>query len=99
MNELLLPYRRDTPSEHEQPWRRVLAGSPEFGDAEEASFPFTQLHTTAELVDRIASISFVARLDAGARDELLAQVRGMVEGLPQPFAFRYRTDLYVFRRA
>jgi SAM-dependent methyltransferase len=99
VNELLLPYRRDTPSEHEQPWRAVLAASPAYGDGEEASFPFVQHHTTEELVDRIASISFVARLGPGARAVLLDQVRATVEPLPQPFAFTYRTDVHVFRRA
>jgi SAM-dependent methyltransferase len=98
INELLLPHRRDTPSEHEQPWRAVLAASPDFGEVEEASFPFAHRLTTAELLDRIASISFVARLEPGVREELLAQVRDAVEGPPQPFAFRYRTDVHVFRR-
>jgi SAM-dependent methyltransferase len=100
VNELLLPYRRDTPSEHEQPWREALAASPAYGDGdgEEASFPFVQHHTTEELVDRIASISFVARLDPGARAVLLDQVRAAVEPLPQPCAFTYRTDVHVFRR-
>ena len=98
VNELLAPARRDTPSEHEQPWRGVLAASPEFGDAEERSFPWVQEHTTEELLDRIASISFVARLDPPAREALLAQVRDEVAALPQPFEFRYRTDVYVFPR-
>jgi SAM-dependent methyltransferase len=99
VHELLLPARRGTPSEHEQPWREVLAAAHEFRDAERASFPFAQLHTTEELVDRIASVSFVACLEPGARGELLAAVRAEVEGLPQPFEFRYRTDVFVFRRA
>jgi ubiquinone/menaquinone biosynthesis C-methylase UbiE len=99
VNELLRPVRRDTPSEHEQPWRAVLDSSPLFGPAEERSFPWVQAHTTEELVDRIASVSFVAKLEPGAREELLAQVRREVEGLPQPFDFRYRTDVLVFPRA
>ena len=99
VNELLLPYRRDTPSEHEEPWRAVLDGMPELAAAEEASFPFAQLLTVAELLDRIASISFVARLDPDARAELLAQVREAVEGKEEPFSFRYRTDVTVVRRA
>jgi ubiquinone/menaquinone biosynthesis C-methylase UbiE len=99
VNELLLPHRRDTPSEHEQTWRAVLAASPAYGDAEEASFAFVKHYTTGELVDRIASISFVARLDPDARAVLLDQVRATVEGLPEPFAFTYRTDVYVSRRA
>jgi ubiquinone/menaquinone biosynthesis C-methylase UbiE len=98
VNELLLPYRRETPSEHEQPWRAMLAASPAYGSADEASFPFVQHQTTEELADRIASISFIAGLDPAAREVLLDQVRETVEPLPQPFAFAYRTDVHVFRR-
>jgi SAM-dependent methyltransferase len=98
INELLLPVRRDTPSEHEQPWRAVLDATPLFGPSEERSFPWVQSHTTEELADRIASVSFVARLEPPAREELLARVRAEVEELPQPFDFRYRTDVLVFPR-
>ena len=98
INDVLAPARRDTPSEHERPWREVLAASPEFGVAEERSFPWVQGHTTDELLDRIASVSFVARLDPSAREALLADVRDVVAELPQPFEFRYRTDVYVYPR-
>jgi SAM-dependent methyltransferase len=98
VDELLLPVRRDTPSEHEQPWREVLAASPALGPVDERSFAFAQLSTTDELVERIASVSFVARLEPAARDELLGRLRTLVEPLPQPFAFRYRTDVLVFPR-
>ena len=88
--------RRDTPSEHEQPWRAVLESSPLFGPAEERSFPWVQSHTTDELADRIASVSFVAR-SSPPRARSCWQVRAEVEELPQPFDFRYRTDVLVFR--
>jgi SAM-dependent methyltransferase len=99
INELLRPVRRGTPSEHEQPWRDVLARSDSFGGAEERSFAWAQSQTTEELVDRIASVSFVARLAESARKELLEQVREEVAALPQPFDFHYRTDVYVFERS
>jgi ubiquinone/menaquinone biosynthesis C-methylase UbiE len=98
VDELLRPVREDAPSEHEQPWRTVLAASPSFAAAEERSFPWVQRHTTAELLDRIASISFVAQLEPERRERLLAEVAGEVEALPQPFDFRYRTDVHVLPR-
>jgi len=98
INDLLQPVRRDTPSEHEQPWRAVLEASALFGPAEKRSFAWVQSHTTDELADRIASVSFFARLEPAAREELLAQVRAEVEELPQPFDFHYRTDVLVFPR-
>jgi SAM-dependent methyltransferase len=98
LNALLLPYRRDTPSEHEQPWRAVLRVAPTFGPEVLRSFPWVQPHTTEQLVDRISSVSFVARLEAPERDRLLERVREAVAGLSQPFAFTYRTDVFVFPR-
>ncbi len=98
LNALLLPYRRELPSEDEQPWRTVLRDAPAFGAEVVRSFPWVQPHTTEELVDRISSISFVARLDAPERERLLEWVREAVAGLPQPFGFSYRTDVFVFPR-
>jgi len=99
VNELLLPYRRATPSEHEQPWRAFLVASPLFDAVELQSFPWVQLHTADELTDRIRSVSFVARLEPAEREALLGRVRDAVAGLSEPFEFRYRTDIYVVRRS
>jgi SAM-dependent methyltransferase len=98
INQVLLPVRGETPSEHEQPWRVPLAESASYGPEEERSFPWVARHTTAELLERIASVSFVARLEPGPRGELLARVADVVGDQPQPFAFRYRTDVYVYPR-
>ena len=46
----------------------------------------------------MASVSFVAALDESERAPLLAGVRALVAGGPEPFPFRYRTDVYVYRR-
>jgi ubiquinone/menaquinone biosynthesis C-methylase UbiE len=98
IDELLLPYRRETPSEHVQPWRAVLDAATAFGTLEQRSFPWVQPHTTEQLVDRVSSISFVALLDRATRELLLARVRAAVAGLPEPFGFSYRTDVFVYPR-
>jgi ubiquinone/menaquinone biosynthesis C-methylase UbiE len=98
IDDLLRPVRRDTPSEHRQPWRKVLAASPAFGETEQRSFPWIQRQTTQSLLDRIASISFVAQLEEAERAELLERVRAVVAPLQEPFDFRYRTDVVVFPR-
>ena len=98
LNELLRPHRGETPSEHERPWRESIAASPLFGACDERSFEWVQLHTADELVERIASVSFVAWLQEAVRDGLLARVREAVAGLPEPFPFRYRTDVHVYPR-
>jgi ubiquinone/menaquinone biosynthesis C-methylase UbiE len=98
VDELLRPVRRDTPSEHEQPWRGVMRDSALYRTAEERSFPWIQPQTTAELRARVASISFVARLDEAERERLLTRVVEAVDGVPEPFDFRYHTDVVVFAR-
>jgi len=95
---ILRPYRRETPSEYVQPWVAVLERAPSFGPPEQRSFPWVQPHTTAELVDRISSVSYVARLDAADRKRLLDHVRATVADLPEPFGFTYRTDVFVYPR-
>ena len=40
--ELLLPYRGDTPNEHERPWLADVAASPSFGPIEEWSVPWVE---------------------------------------------------------
>jgi len=98
LQELLAGFRRSAPSEHERPWRASIASSPFFGPGELRSFDWIQPHTASELAERIASVSFVAALEEGERDELLARVRALVAGVPEPFPFRYRTDVYTYLR-
>ena len=99
LNELLAPYRGDARSEHEQPWRADIDASPLFGPAEVRSFAWVQPYTREELVDRIASVSFIARLDDDARADLLERVRALAGAAGEPFPFRYRTDVFVFPRS
>ena len=98
LQELLAAARKRTPSEHEQPWRASIAASPHFAAGELRSFAWEQPHTASELSERVASVSFVAALDEGERAPLLARVRALVAGAPEPFPFRYRTDVYVYPR-
>jgi SAM-dependent methyltransferase len=98
LQELIAPYRRRAPSEHEQPWRAVFAASRQFGPEEMSSFPWVQSYTVDELIDRFGSVSFIAALDEGERAALLGRVRELAGGLEEPFDFPYRTDVYVYRR-
>ena len=86
---------RDTPSEHERAVARGARGvAGRSAPREERSFPWVQTHTTAELLDRIASVSFVARPRRRPRARRCS--RGCARrsrALPQPFEFRYRTDV------
>ena len=98
LQELIAPYRRRAPSEHEQPWRAVFAASSAFGPEERSSFPWVQSYTVDELADRFGSVSFIAALDEGERSALLDRVRALASGLEEPFDFPYHTDVYVYPR-
>jgi SAM-dependent methyltransferase len=98
LNGLLAPYRRQAPSEHEQPWRAALAASPFFGPFELRSFAWDASSTAPELRERIASVSFVAALSPAEREALLDRVEQLARTRGEPFPFRYRTDVYVVER-
>jgi ubiquinone/menaquinone biosynthesis C-methylase UbiE len=93
--ELLLPYRGDTPNEHERPWLADLATSASFEPIEEWSVPWVAHLTRAELAGRFGSVSFVAQLPHDERRALLARIDAVAEELGEPVEFRYRTDVFV----
>jgi ubiquinone/menaquinone biosynthesis C-methylase UbiE len=92
---LLLPYRGETPNEHERPWLAAVAASPRFGPIEEFSVPWTAHYTRADLAGRFGSVSFVANLPEDERERLLARIDAEAAELDEPMEFRYRTDVYV----
>ncbi len=58
----------------------------------------SQQHLDADqFVDRIASISFIAALDPGERDDVLASIRELARRHSEPLA--YDSEVYVFERA
>ncbi len=95
LEALMGEYRGAAPFEYEQPWRVALAAAAFFGPEEKRSFRWDLPHTADELVDRIASVSFVAGLGPDEREELLGRVRTLAGGRPEPFPFPHRTDVYV----
>jgi SAM-dependent methyltransferase len=98
LGELLSPYRRGTPSRGGRRWDRVVAAFPTFATVEQRSFAWTAELSAEGFVERVATTSVVAALAEEPRHALLAQVRGLVSGLPEPVAFSYRTDVSVYRR-
>jgi ubiquinone/menaquinone biosynthesis C-methylase UbiE len=80
-------------------WRRPLEASRLFARGTVAMFPHEQLFTVGDLCERVASTSFIAAMDEGERDALLAQVRQLAAGLQEPFPFPYRTEVHVIPRS
>jgi hypothetical protein len=82
----------------ERAWRAPLEAFPAFGEIEERAFEFEQLLDAEGLVERVASISWIARLDDQRREAVLDQVRQLGSAQPAPFAFPYVTQVFLAER-
>jgi SAM-dependent methyltransferase len=99
VEELLTPLRGAVSAQHYGAWHRPLEESSLFGAPEIRRFDHAQQLTADDLCDRVASTSFVATMSSGARGELLERVRGLTEGMTEPFAFPYETEVYLIPRS
>ena len=89
----IVPYGGD-----EGGWRAVLDASPLGVVLETRRFAYVQRFRVPDLLDRVASTSFVAAMGEGERAELLQQVRALAGGLDEPFDFPYVTEVDVVPR-
>jgi SAM-dependent methyltransferase len=95
LGRLLEPARNRVPAQRDSVWRAPFERSPLFGALEVRRFPFAQQFTADDLADRVGSTSFVAAMRPEEREELLVSVRALVDGVPEPFPFRYVTEIFV----
>jgi SAM-dependent methyltransferase len=79
-------------------WEGLLAETHLFHPAEERVFDHVHVVDADTLVDRYASVSFVATLPDADRSELLDRIRASIEGYPEPIEFPYLTRVYVYKR-
>jgi SAM-dependent methyltransferase len=77
VEELIAPYRGHTPALLTGAWRVPLEHTELFGPLELHTFPNEQPLDADGLVDRVASISFIASLDEAERAEVLRAVRAL----------------------
>jgi SAM-dependent methyltransferase len=94
MNEIIDPYESDAPRERWGAWMAPFTDTGLFTALEETEFTNAQELDADGLVDRVASISFIAIQSDDIRSTILAQVRELAESLPQPFALPHRTHVY-----
>ena len=99
IEELLRPLRGSVSAQQEGAWRAPLDRSLLFEGGAQAVFRYDHSSTADDVCDRVASTSFVATMQPLDRDELLVRLRALTHGLVEPFAFRYRTEVYVFPRS
>jgi SAM-dependent methyltransferase len=99
LEELIEPLRGEVIMQRSMEWRPPLEASPLFGEVEERVFRLDQQLTVAGLLERVASTSFIAAMAEAERRVLLEQVRALVAGVEEPFAFPYRTEVFVIPRS
>lgn len=95
LQEIILPHGGKVRSHHDFAPEKAIESSGLFGPVEQRSWPYVQRLSRAHLVDRIASTSYIAILDPDARAGVLGQVLEAAEGMPEPIAIPYTTDVYL----
>jgi SAM-dependent methyltransferase len=89
----------DTPSERTGEWHRAFSATDLFGTMNQLRFPHRQELDVEGLVDRVASVSYVAALPDPARARVLDEVRDLTRTHPDlagrdRFHLPYVTELY-----
>jgi SAM-dependent methyltransferase len=96
IEELLGPYRADTPTHRLDSWRGALEGTHLFGALDEHEFANAQRLDAAGLEARVGSVSFIAALDDPERERVLERARALAgEGT---VVVPYRTEVQLCRR-
>jgi SAM-dependent methyltransferase len=103
LTEIIDRLAGDAPRHATAPWRAAFDRTDRFTPVDEASFPNPMTVTPEQLLDRVASISFVAAADPSARETVLDEVRELVATHPdlagrERILFPYRTDVYAWER-
>jgi len=85
-------------------WRTAFTGLSGFSTLEEAEFGNEQEVSADQLLDRVASTSFIATLPDAERAAVLERVRAVIESDPatrgrERFAFPHRTRVYCCKRS
>jgi SAM-dependent methyltransferase len=104
LTDLVAGLRGENPWYGAREWEPAFAAAADrFEPAGEAVFRHAQPVTPDEVVDRIASISYVARLPDDRRAAVLDGIRRHLATHPETagrdrLSFAYRTDVYCWRR-
>jgi len=84
-------------------WRSSFVGRSDFSEIEQAEFPNVQEVDEAQVLDRVASTSFIAMLGDDQKASVLEQARELVRSHPdtrgrERFAFPHLTRVYCCNR-
>ncbi len=99
LGRLIELYEGDAPRVTDGTWRSLFP-APGFGPLHESRFPHTHVGSPEHvIIDRVASISFIAALPADERERCLARVRELIRTTPAlveqgEVRFPYQTAAY-----
>ena len=94
LGELYEPYRHDVPTYRGGEWKAAFESTTLFGPLRHRSHPYVHDTDAPTMVERIASISWIAALPEAERAALLDRVRALLDELPDRFPVPYRTDVW-----
>jgi SAM-dependent methyltransferase len=98
IERVIEPLREDVPAHRDQRWQAELARTGLFAGPDERVFHHVHVVDVDTLVDRWASVSFVAALPADRRRAVLDEIRAFAAEYPEPIDFPYLTRVYVYDR-
>jgi SAM-dependent methyltransferase len=83
MTRIMAPYEGDAPRYDGGEWRRVFPARG-FGELRERAFSHQHMGSPEQvIVDRVASVSFIAALDEQTRAGVLDEVRALIASTPE----------------
>jgi len=83
LTRIMAPYEGDAPRYDDGEWRKVFP-APGFGPLEERSLTHAHVGSAERvIVDRMASVSFIAALDSATREHVIGEVRALIGATPQ----------------
>jgi SAM-dependent methyltransferase len=98
--DLIRPYQGGTPVYTSGAWKRAFEHQPFFRIVAHKQVKHAQSCTISEIIDHMASISYVAALEASIRKELLERISSHLISWHRAgrVEFPYRTDLWAYLR-
>ncbi len=94
LGELIEPYRAGVPTYRDGRWQEAFAARGLLARLERREHPFEHEVDAVTMVERIASISWIAARPPAEREHVLEQVRALLDGLPPRFPVPYRTEVW-----
>jgi SAM-dependent methyltransferase len=98
LERAISPWGTDTPRHRDRPWVDAIEGTPLFEAIAAEELPNDQELPPGGLVQRAASISYIAALPEETRREALAELGRFEASAPKPIVLPHVCELYAFRR-